>query len=122
MQCIEHLGKHSTIWSSVHREPLTVFFNGSIGITFTEAVNVQYRSTFSICEDVRRFSQHSYNVTINSRNGQLTVHTDSHAPDSVAGWREGRTVLGAQSKQLYSQISLSRKPFGIGHIHTHCFA
>jgi hypothetical protein len=36
-------------------------------------------STFGICEDVRHFSQHSYNVTINSHNGQLTLHTNSHA-------------------------------------------
>jgi hypothetical protein len=42
--------------------------------------------------------------------------TDSHASDSGAAWREGRTVLGAQAKPLYSQMALSRKTFGIGHM------
>jgi hypothetical protein len=36
-------------------------------------------SIFGICEDVRHFSQHSYNVITNSHNGQLTLHADSHA-------------------------------------------
>jgi hypothetical protein len=74
-------------------------------------------SIFGICEDVRHFSQHSYNVTINSHNGQLTLHTDSHASDSGAVRRDGWTILGAKSKLLYSEIALSRKPFEIGHIH-----
>jgi hypothetical protein len=34
---------------------------------------------FCICKDVRHFSQHCYNVSINSHNGQLTLDTDSHA-------------------------------------------
>jgi hypothetical protein len=40
---------------------------------------IQHISIFGICEDVRHFSQHSYGVTINSHNGQLTFHADSHA-------------------------------------------
>jgi hypothetical protein len=60
---------------------------------------------FGICEDVRHFSRHSYNVTINSYNGQLTLHSDSYV--------DRRTILGAKSKLLYSEIALSRKPFGI---------
>ena len=42
--------------------------------------------------------------------------TDSQASDSGAVGREGRTKLGAQAKPLYSQMALSRKPFGIGHM------
>jgi hypothetical protein len=30
--------------------------------------------------------------------------------------REGKTILGAKSKILYSETALYRKPFGIGHI------
>jgi hypothetical protein len=41
--------------------------------------SIQHISIFGISEDVWRFSQHSYSVTINSHNGQLTLHTDSHA-------------------------------------------
>jgi len=57
-------------------------------------------SIFGICEDVRHFSQHSNNVTVNSHSSQLTLHTDSHASDSGAARREGRTILGAQAKPL----------------------
>jgi hypothetical protein len=41
-----------------------------------------------MCDDVQHFSQHSYNVTINSHNGQMTLHTDSHASDGGAVGRE----------------------------------
>jgi len=41
--------------------------------------------------------------------------TDSHASDSGAAGREGRTTLGAQAKPLHSQMALSRKPFLLGH-------
>ena len=41
---------------------------------------------------------------------------DSHASDSGAAGREGRTILGAQANPLYSQMAVSRKPFGIGHM------
>jgi hypothetical protein len=81
-QCIQHLGKHSTIRNSAYREPSMVFFNSSSGSTIAVAVNVQHISIFGICEDVRHFSQHSYNVTINNHNDQLTLHTDWHASDS----------------------------------------
>jgi hypothetical protein len=40
---------------------------------------------------VWHFSQHSCTVTMNSHS-QPRLHTDSHAPDSVAVWHEGRTV------------------------------
>jgi len=55
-----------------------VFFNSSSGTTVTEAINMYHINIFGICEDVRHFSQHSNNVTINSHNSQLTLHTDSH--------------------------------------------
>jgi hypothetical protein len=31
--------------------------------------------------------------------------------------REGKTILGAKFKLLYSEKALSRKPFGIGHMY-----
>jgi hypothetical protein len=34
---------------------------------------------------------------------QVTLHTDSRASDSGAAGREGRTILGAKAKSLYSQ-------------------
>ena len=108
-QCIEHLVKHSTIRNSARRKLSMVFFNSSSGTTITEALNIHHISIFGICEDVRHFSQHYNNVTINSHNSQLTLHTDSHASDSGTEWREGRTIVGAQDK--YSQLPLSRKPF-----------
>jgi hypothetical protein len=36
--------------------------------------------------------------------------------------REGRIILGAKPKLLYSEIALSRKPFGIGHMYIYSFA
>jgi hypothetical protein len=96
-QCIEHAGKHSTIHNSADRKPSTVFFNSCRGITIAEAVNFQHISIFGICEDVRRFSQHSYNVTINSHNGKLTLNTDSRASDGGAIRPGRRTVLSAKS-------------------------
>jgi hypothetical protein len=45
------------------------------------------------------------------------LHTDSHASDNGAVWREARTILGAIFKLLYSEIALSLKPFGIGHMY-----
>jgi hypothetical protein len=58
--------------------------NSSSGTTIAEAVNVQHISILAICEDVRHFAQHSYSVTINSYNSQLTLNTDSHASYSGA--------------------------------------
>jgi hypothetical protein len=49
------------------------------------------------------------------------LHTDSHASDSGAVWWEGRTILGAKSKLLYSEIAVSWKLFGIGHMYTYTF-
>ena len=120
-QCIEHLGKHCTIRNSAHGKPSTVFFNSSSGTTIAEAVNVQNISIFGICKDVRHFAQHSYNVSINIHNGQLTLHTDSHASCSGAVRQEGRTLLGAKSELLYSEIARSQKLFGIGHMYIYTF-
>jgi hypothetical protein len=91
-QCTEHHGKHSTNRNSAHRKSSTVHFNRSRDITIAKAVNVQHINIFGICEDVRSFSQHSYNVIINHHNGQLTLHTDSRGADSGAQYsvREGK--------------------------------
>jgi hypothetical protein len=75
-----------------------VFFNNSSGTTIAEAINIWHISIFAIHEDGQHFSQHFYNVIINSHNGQLTRHTYSHASDSGAVWQEGRTILGAKSQ------------------------
>jgi hypothetical protein len=98
-----------------------VFLNSSSGTTIAEAANVQHISIFGIREGAQHFSQHFYNVTVNSHNGQLMLHTDSHASDSGAVWREGRIILGAKSKVLYSEIALCRAPFGIGHVYISIF-
>jgi hypothetical protein len=82
---------------------------------------MQHINIFGICEDVRHFSQHSCNVTINGYNGQLTLHTYSHATDSDAVGREGRTIFLTKSKLLYSETALSLKPFGIGHLYIYTF-
>jgi hypothetical protein len=111
-QCIEHLGKHSTIRNSVYMKPSTVLFNSSSGTTFAEAVNIQRISIFRIREDVWHFSHQFYSVIINSHNGQLTLHNDSGAVR-----RERRTIVGTKFKLLHSEIALSRKPFGIWHMY-----
>jgi hypothetical protein len=63
-QCIKHLVKHSTIRNSAHRKPSTEFFNSNSDTIIAEAVHLQHISIFGICEEVRHFSQHSYNVMI----------------------------------------------------------
>ena len=113
--------ENTMIRHSAHRKPSTVFFNSSSGITIAEAINVQHISVFGICEDVQHFAQHSSNVTINSHDDQLTLHTNSHASDSGTVWQEEGTILGTKSKLLYSVIALPRKPFGIGHLYTYTF-
>jgi hypothetical protein len=57
---------------------------------FVTRVRTAYSITaYSVLVKMQLFSQHSYNVNINSHNGQLTLHTDSHM--------EGRTILGSKS-------------------------
>jgi hypothetical protein len=58
------------------------------------------------------FSQHSYNVIINSHNGWRFT--------PIHRW-EGRIILGTESKLLYSKIALSQTPFVICHIFMHTF-
>jgi hypothetical protein len=69
-------------------KPSAVFCNISSGTTIAEAVNLQHISIFGICEDVRHFAQHSYNVTLSSYDSQLTLRTDSHASYSSAVRRQ----------------------------------
>jgi hypothetical protein len=59
---------------------------------------------FGICEDVRDFSQHSCNVTINSHNGQLALHSDSHASDSGAAGREEGQFWAPNIKKKYCTV------------------
>jgi hypothetical protein len=70
---------------------------------------------------VRHFWQHPYDVTINSHNGQLTLHTDSHRSDSDAERLEGIEILSTESRLLYNEIALSRKAFGIGYMYIYTF-
>ena len=67
-----------------------VFFNSSSGTTIAEAINVHNISIFGICEDMRHFSQHSNNDTLNSHNSQLTL-AEIHTIQTVAqhGGMEG---------------------------------
>jgi hypothetical protein len=90
----------------------------SSGSTIAEAINVQH---IRICECaalctalLQRCAQHSYSVNINSYSSQQTLHTDSHVSYSGAVRRERRTVFGAKSKILYSEIALFREPLAIG--------
>jgi hypothetical protein len=98
-----------------------VFFNSSSGTIIADAIIVQHISIYGVCEDVRHFSQHSYNFAITSYNSQLKLHTNSHASDNGAVRRDGRTILGAKSDLLCSEIALSWKPFGIGHMYMYSF-
>ena len=81
--------KHSTIRNPAHRKPSTVFFNSSSGTAIAKAIYIHHISILGICEDVRHFSQHSNNVTINNHNSQLTFHTVSH--DSNASYLGNRS-------------------------------
>ena len=60
-------------------------------------------------------------VTAIDHSSRLMLPTDSHASYSGSVWREWRTVLGAKSKLLYSEMALCRKPFGIGHTYMYTF-
>jgi hypothetical protein len=93
-----------------------VFFNSGSGTTIAEAVYVQHISIFGICEDVQQVSQRSYNVTINSHNGQLRF-MPIHMLQTVVQYTGGKDNIGCQSKLLYSETALSQTPFGIGHMY-----
>jgi hypothetical protein len=57
-------------------------------------------------EVVWHFSQHSYNVAINSHNNKLMLHTDSHASHSGKVMWEGWIVLDVKSKLLYNEVAV----------------
>jgi hypothetical protein len=70
-------------------------------------------SIFGICEDVRHF----HNTPTMSQSAVTTANwrfTPIHM-------REGRAILDDKSKLLHSEIAVSRKPFGIGHMFTYTF-
>jgi hypothetical protein len=54
---------------------------------------IEHISIFGICEDMPHFSQHSYSVTIDSHNGQLTLNTNSHAGGKDNIGRQIQTTL-----------------------------
>jgi len=70
---------------------------------------------------VRHFAQQHYSGTV-SHNGQLMIHNDSYASDRGAVRQEGRTILVAKFKLLYSEIALPRNTFAIRHIYIYIFA
>ena len=98
---VEHSGKHPTIRNYAHRKPSIVFFNTSSGTTITEAVNIQH---IGICEDVRHFAQHYYDVNIH----QSQRSTDGVASGSAGleTWRLGATSF--DSSKLALRISHNR--------------
>jgi hypothetical protein len=69
---------------------------------------------------VRHFSLHFYNVTISSHNGQLTLHTDSHATDSVAVGKDNIRRQIQTTVQWNSSISENVR--NRAHVLTHSFA
>jgi hypothetical protein len=51
----------------------------------------------------------------------LSAVTTANWRFTLIHMREGRTVLNAKSKLLYSEVALSQKPFGIGHMYIYTF-
>jgi hypothetical protein len=52
-------------------------------------------------------------LSMSNHSSQLTLHTDSHASDIGALWREGKKIFRAKFKLLRAKY---RKPFGTGHV------
>jgi hypothetical protein len=96
--------ENNTIRNSAHRKPSTVLYNSSSGTTVSAAVNVQHTSIHGVSEVVLYFAQLYYNVTFNSHNSQLILHTDLHASYIVAVRGEERAIIGVKSNLLYSEI------------------
>jgi hypothetical protein len=108
MQCIEYLGKPFTIRNPVHRKTTDVILQQQHWYYCCSSCRyiVHQHTIFGICEGVLHFSQHTYNVTINSHNSQVVLHTSSYDSNSgTVQWGGGRTILGAKSKLLYSKIA-----------------
>jgi hypothetical protein len=62
-----------------------------------------------------------YVIFHNTPTVSLTTVTTTNWRLTPTHMREGRTILGAKSKLLYSEITLSRKPFEIGHVYIYNF-
>jgi hypothetical protein len=92
----------ASLHDSVPRGKVSILGGHGIGHSKKQKVYVratyseQYISIFGVCEDVQHFLKRSYNVIVNSHDGQLMLHTDSHASDSGAVRREGRTMMDAK--------------------------
>jgi hypothetical protein len=54
--------------------------------------------------------------TVIGHDGQLTLHTNSHASDTGAEWQEGRTMFGTKFKLLHSEITTSETVWDMTHI------
>jgi hypothetical protein len=76
--------------------------------------SIEQTSIFGICEDVQHFPEHSPTKSLSTVTTANWRFTPIHM-------REGRTVLGAKSKLLYSETAISRKPFAIGHMYVYTF-
>jgi len=109
-------------WNSAHRKPSHSILQQQ---QWHNHLNSRKRTAHQhirhLCRCATHFARHSYNLTINSRSGQLTLHTDLLASDSGAVRRKGRTILGAKSKVLYNEIAVSLKQFKIGHMFMYTF-
>jgi hypothetical protein len=88
----------------------------STSMHFTTRVRTAYRhiGIFGICEDVRHF----YNTPTVS----LSRVTTANRRFTPIHMQEERTLFDAKSRLLYSEIALSRKPFGIGHMYICTFS
>lgn len=93
--------------TSVHFAPLVRTWRVAVS-------SASWRSFTLAITSIARSSSSSSVFTYNS---QLTHHTDSHASYNGAVRRKWRTVLGAKSKLLVSEISLFRQPFAVGHVY-----
>jgi hypothetical protein len=80
-------------------------------------LSASWRSFMLAITSIMRSSNSSLSTYIS----QLTIHTDSHASYSGTVRWQWRTILGAQSKLLYSEIAVSRKPHAIGHTYIYTF-
>jgi hypothetical protein len=84
----------------------------STSVHFAACVRTAH-SIFCICEMCGIFH--------NTPEMSLSTVTTANWRFTSIHLREGRTVFGAKSKLLYSEIALSRKPFAIGHMYIYRF-
>jgi hypothetical protein len=78
----------------------------------------------TLCNSCEESIQHICILSIlhNAPTVSLSTVTTANWRFALIHMREGRTTLCAKSKLLYSEIILSRKTFGIGHMYIHNFS